>query len=356
MRAVFAALTCWITIASCAFGDTFGSGANTFTIDFVTIGNPGNAADATGNPNPAGDVAYSYRLGQFEVSEQMIDKANALGGLGITKDTRGPNKPATTVTWYEAARFANWLNTSSGNAPAYKFDAGGNFQLWGPLDLGYDPSNLYRNSLAKYFLPSVDEWYKAAFYNSLNGLYTNYPSGNSPPAPMFSGTLPGTAVFTDSMSTSRPTAPADINDAGGLSSYGVMAMAGNVWEWEETEFDLLNDLPTADRGNRGGSFLNFSENFLSVSYRRMGNPTAELINVGFRVASSVSANGDYNTDGRIDASDYVVWRKFVGSHAEYSTWRGHFGGGIGTASAVPEPASITLIVLAAACRGSRRRK
>ena len=34
----------------------FGSGANTFDIEFVTIGNPGNAADATGNPNPAGSV------------------------------------------------------------------------------------------------------------------------------------------------------------------------------------------------------------------------------------------------------------------------------------------------------------
>ena len=270
MRAVVAALAYSITIANCAFGDTFGSGDNTFTIDFVTIGNPGNVADATGTPNPAGDVAYSYRLGQFEVSEQMIDKANALGGLGITKDIRGPNKPATTVTWYEAARFANWLNTSSGNAPAYKFDAVGNFQLWEPLDLGYDPSNLYRNSLAKYFLPSVDEWYKAAFYDSVTGLYTNYPGSNSPPVPVFNGTLPGTAVFTDSMSTSGPTAPADINDAGGLSSYGVMAMAGNVWEWEETEFDLLNDLPTADRGNRGGSYLNFSENFLSVSYSTYG--------------------------------------------------------------------------------------
>ena len=54
--------------------------------------------------------AYTYRIGKFEISEQMIDKANALGGLGITKDTRGPDFPATSVTWYEAARFVNWLN------------------------------------------------------------------------------------------------------------------------------------------------------------------------------------------------------------------------------------------------------
>ena len=55
----------------------------------MTIGNPGNPPDA--NPNPAGRVPYSYRIGKYEISEQMIDKANAAGGLGVTKDTRGPD-------------------------------------------------------------------------------------------------------------------------------------------------------------------------------------------------------------------------------------------------------------------------
>ena len=84
-----------ISFADRAAADTFGSGANTFNIEFVTIGNPGNAADTTGSPNPAGSVPYTYRMGKFEISEQMIDKANAVGGLGITKDTRGADKPAT---------------------------------------------------------------------------------------------------------------------------------------------------------------------------------------------------------------------------------------------------------------------
>ena len=113
--------------SSVVLADTFGSGANSFDIDFVTIGNPGNPPDA--NPNPAGAVPYPYRIGKYEISEQMIDKANALGGLGITKDTRGPDMPATSVTWYEAAKFVNWLNTSAGSLPVYKFDSGGNFQL-----------------------------------------------------------------------------------------------------------------------------------------------------------------------------------------------------------------------------------
>ncbi|MFM8215191.1 MAG: hypothetical protein ACKN82_11185, partial [Pirellula sp.] len=56
---------------------SFGSGGNTFNMEFVTIGNPGNAADNTGSPNPAGAVGYTYGIGKFEVSEDMIDKYNA---------------------------------------------------------------------------------------------------------------------------------------------------------------------------------------------------------------------------------------------------------------------------------------
>ena len=45
---------------SCAAVVSFGSGVgNTFNMEFVTIGNPGNAADTTGAPNPAGAVGYT---------------------------------------------------------------------------------------------------------------------------------------------------------------------------------------------------------------------------------------------------------------------------------------------------------
>ena len=90
--------------ANLSRADTFGSGANSFEIEFVRIGSPGNSAGQHGPaPRPAGSVPYEYRIGKFEISEQKIDKANALGGLGITKDSRGPDKPATSVDWFEAS-------------------------------------------------------------------------------------------------------------------------------------------------------------------------------------------------------------------------------------------------------------
>ena len=242
-----------VLAATPAAADVFGGGDNAFEIEFVTIGAPGNAADTTGDPNPAGSVPYTYRIGRYEISEQMIRKANAVSAeagtpLDITLDERGPDKPATSVSWFEAAQFVNWLNTSTGSAPAYNFDENGDFQLWEAGDPGYDPANLFRNSRARYFLPSADEWYKAAFYDPVMGTWYDYPNGSDdPPIPVAGGTDPNTAVYNQA-------GPADITLAGGPSPFGTVGQAGNVWEWEETEVDLLNDDPLANRGFRGDNW------------------------------------------------------------------------------------------------------
>lgn len=272
-----------------AKADSFGSGANSFEIEFVTIGSPGNPPDGS-IPGKSqidsllpGSVPYAYRIGKFEISEQMIEKANSLGGLGITKDVRGPDKPATNVSWFEAAKFVNWLNTSTGNAPAYKFDADGDFQLWQPIDPGYDPSNLFRNQRAMYFLPSADEWYKAAYYDPSTGVYWDYPTGsNAPPIAVGSGTAPGTAMYHQGFFDG----PADATQAGGLSPFGTMAQGGNVEEWEESELDGRNDELSDYRIRRGGNW-DSSAFGLSVSFAAGGFPTQSYDGVGFRVASVV---------------------------------------------------------------------
>jgi hypothetical protein len=294
-----------------ADADTFGSGANQFDIEFVRIGNPGNPADTTGNPNPAGSVPYRYRIGKYEISEQLIDKANTLGGLGITKDTRGADKPATSVSWNEAARFVNWLNTSTGFSPAYKFalqpgdggySANAFIQLWTPSDAGYNPNNLYRNSLAFYFLPSVDEWYKAAYYDPTSGNYFDYPTGSdSAPAPVASGTAAGTAVY------EGQSGPANITLAGGLSPYGTMGQGGNVFELEETDRDLVNDSSSSDRGLRGG-YWEFGSESLLASDRGGGFPENERDDTGFRVASIIPEPSTLLL-GALAAAGLLVWRR-----------------------------------------------
>jgi formylglycine-generating enzyme len=278
------------SILKCAWGDSFGSGLNSFDIEFVAIGNRINPADATGDPSPAGSVPYPYRMGKHEISAQMISKANVLGGIGIVQDNRAANQPATSVNWNEAARFVNWLNTSTGSWPAYKFalqpgdrgySAVQDILLWSPGDPGYDPNNLYRNSKARYFLPSVDEWYKAAYYDPASGVYYNYPTGsNSEPTSVTSGTTTGTAVYANFSNTG----PADITLAGGLSRYGSMGQGGNVYEWQESSSSLLNESASSDRVLRGGNW-DAPPIGLDASFRINFQPAAQSSSIGFRVAS-----------------------------------------------------------------------
>jgi formylglycine-generating enzyme required for sulfatase activity len=261
--------------------DTFGSGANILEIEFVTIANPGNPPDA--NPNPAGAVPYEYRIGKYEISEEMIDKANALGALGITKDSRGPDKPATSLSWFEAARFVNWLNTSSGNTPAYKFDGAGNFQLWEPTDPGYNSANLYRNRLAKYFLPSLNEWHKAAYYDPVAGVYYDYPTGSDlvPDGIDFVGDPNFEAVFDDGGMNAEPN---NIIDTGLFSPYGIAGQGGNVFEWEETAFDRNNNDADDHRSIAGGSWATLA-NVLKAEHTGGGvAPNFDGDFIGFRVA------------------------------------------------------------------------
>ena len=274
------------TASATSLLETFGTGANEFTMEFVTIGNPGNAADTTGTPNPAGSVAYTYNLGKYEVSREQIDKANAAGSLGITLQNmssyggNGSLRPATGISWIEAAKYVNWLNTSTGGTAAYKF-SGSTFQLWSSTDAGYNANNPFRNSNAKFWLPSTDEWYKGA-YGKADGSWSNFPNGSdSAPTAVASGTAANTAVYGQSISNG----PADIKNAGGLSSYGTMGQGGNVWEWNETASDGINNTAGERRELRGGSWNNDSDS-LAASTRYYDDPSGEDFgDAGFRVAS-----------------------------------------------------------------------
>ena len=271
-----------------AHADTFGSGANSFTIDFVTIGNAGNADDDTGY----GGVGYTYRIGVNEVSRGMINAYNTLSGVPTltmsdmsSSGGNGVNRPASGISWNEAARFVNWLNTSKGFSAAYQFDATGfndNIALWESGDTGYDAANPFRNANAHYYLPSEDEWYKAAYYdpNKSSGAgYWDYATGSDTvPTAVAGGTTSGTAVYNGQAGL------ADIANAGGLSAYGTMAQNGNVSEWCESGSTPPNDSAGESRSLRGGNWL-YNSFLLAASNRLDNSPSKEFLDVGFRVAA-----------------------------------------------------------------------
>ncbi len=264
-----------------AHADTFGSGGNTFTIGFVPIGNAGNAADGSGY----GAVPYNFNMSTFAISQDQIVKATASGAISLGGGAWVGSQPAANVKWYHAAAFVNYLNTSTGHAKAYNLDTGATaLTLWTPSDAGYDASNLYRNRNAYYFLPSENEYYKAAYYdpNKVGGAgYWLYATGsNSIPTPVASGTTAGTAVYNNNPVVQ----PAAVDQSGGLSPYGTRGQTGNVYEWMETAADGVNNSPSENRALRGGYYY-FNEGPLASSLHADLVPSFLGGTIGFRVAS-----------------------------------------------------------------------
>ena len=277
--------------ATSVCGDDFGL----FSLDFVEIGSPGNAD--IGTLRPAGGVDYEYRIGQFEISREQVELANSAGNLGITLWqgersllTLRPEMPASVVTRNEAARFVNWLNEEQGIPHAYKFEfqpgesgytSNANLLLWEPDDPGYDPDNLFRNSLTRYVLPTENEWFKAAYYNPTaldNGAggYTSLPntSGNTrlPPSD-------GVAVGLIA------TGPLDVELARATSFFGTNGMAGNVQEITETAWDRVNDDPGEGVTLLDGHWQHQRSLDASARQRSSLSPDGGTELIGFRVAS-----------------------------------------------------------------------
>ena len=275
---------------------------------WAVIGNAGNGEDNTGY----GSVDYEYAISKYEVTNaQYAEFLNAVkadpngsDGLynanpvnssyyGITYDSNSSsftikshnldqaqagykfyeNKPVTYVSWYDALRFINWHN--SGNTE------------YGAYDLSLqstNPENIVRLSGAMYYLPSEDEWYKAAYYDpdlyGGQGGYWNFPTGrNSVPIAEDPDGGTNSANYNNVLTTDPKLTDVDAY-SDSESPYGTLGQGGNVYEWNEA---MLDDIY---RGLRGGSWRN--EGTMMAAYdRSVSSPTNEGWAFGFRVVSSL---------------------------------------------------------------------
>jgi sulfatase modifying factor 1 len=290
--------------------------AHAVTIDWLTVGDPGNAADTSGY----GAVADAFQIMKYEFTNQQytdflnsVDQegnnwnriynasmgSDARGGISFTssaasgskyavKSNMG-NKPVNYVSWYDAARVANWLmngatGTSSTETGAYTL-SGSTSGIAAP-----------RNSGATFYVPTEDQWYKAAYYKggSTNAGYWDYAtqSDTAPTAVTSGSTGIGSSGSTGNFANYNFGADWNGQDGnvttvgtnGGASAYGAFDMSGNLFEW--------NDSPTGFQGGlrelRGGVW-NGGEGMLSSSLRFTLDPSDwnQAIYTGFRLASPV---------------------------------------------------------------------
>lgn len=80
------------------------------------------------------------------------------------------NRPMRYLTWFDVARYCNWLhNNKKSGYPDASTTEDGAYALYGTTN-----SIISRNPGAKFWIPSDDEWYKAAYYNPATGKYSIY--------------------------------------------------------------------------------------------------------------------------------------------------------------------------------------
>lgn len=304
----------------CAIWSCAAMPALAITIDTVPVGNAGNAPGPPQREGTFGNVAYNYRIGTYEVTnaqyaaflnEKATSDPLALYSTKMGSDPRGGisrngsdgsytysartnmgDKPVSFVSLFDAMRFANWLSNGQGNGDTET----GAYTLDGAAPLPSNHQTVERNTDAIWFVPSPDEWHKAAYHQPASkggdsDDYWDYPTAsNIAPAAASANTVgdisnPGANVanygnFADWNGVDGNVTT--VGSAGPLSEsyYGTSDQGGNVWEWVDSESFYGGEL----QGMRGGAFTNDLDTQLASTYVAKGG-LGELVSLGFRVAT-----------------------------------------------------------------------
>ena len=299
-----------LTFGLFVFQTTFGQ---LVVHDFVEVGNPGNLA----NYNGFGAVGYAYKIGKFEVTvNQYSTYLNAVarsdpygvynsmmysdmnvrgifrqgsnGAYSYSEVSGTGNKPVAYIGWYDAARYCNWLHNGATVGASTETGA---YTLNGATS----GSVVSKNSDARFWIPTDDEWYKAAYYspvkNGVGGYYMYPTQSDALPGNLLGSDLNQANIFQNGYavtgSTTYRTWQNYLTDAGTFSNsasyYGTFDQAGNIWEWIDVNLSGYS-------GVRGGSFSSqgtgsdYDLSSSSPSYSGAG-PADGNGYFGFRVAS-----------------------------------------------------------------------
>ena len=295
------------------------------TIDTVTVGDAGNAADTSG----LGAVAHAFAMGKYEVtisqyttflnSVASVTSSNYLVNLWATEMTSdlnvagisrsgsgtvgspysysviGPsgttpagasspgNRPVAYVTWFDAARFANWVNNGATNGASTETGA---YTL-----SGMNTGIITKNPGASWWIPSQDEWYKAAYYKGggTNAGYWLYPTqSDTAPGNVIGGATNQANLMLNNgvKSVTRLSGVSASQNyltdvgafSGSASAYGTFDQGGNLVEWNDAVVD------ENQRGQSGGDWGDQGSSLQSSSFYG-DDPQNEYSYLGFRVAT-----------------------------------------------------------------------
>ena len=293
--ALVAVASLWASAASAGMINVGSS-----TINMVTVGNPNNAANPSAPSNVAGlgggSVSYTFEIASTEVTNaqyasflnsvarvadpnalwnasMMISRSGSAGNFSYAPTSSNGNRPVQFVSFRDTFRFANWLNNAMPNTGT---------QIASTTENGAYNMTLpqpTRQAGAQVWIPSVNEWYKAAYYDPTlngNGGYTLYP--------VQSNTLTASVPAGGSTSANFNNVVGTTTNVGSytsaMSAYGLFDMAGNVAERTDTV--------------TGGTYFSMQSSYVGVNSSAASNQagafaaaslTGENATTGFRVAA-----------------------------------------------------------------------
>ena len=282
-----------IAVRSALAGFLLATPASAVDIEWVRVGDPGNACDSYVH-GCFGSVAYTYKISKYETTNAqyaeflnavaetdtygLYNTAMASGWGGITRTGSSgsytystiagrADMPVSAVSWYDSLRFANWLhNGQPTGAQDSTTTEDGAYTFSGATSVGT------RNAGATIFLTSHDEWVKAAYYDTAFNIYFDYPAGWDTQTVC---ALPGATANTANCYHAVG-GPTDVGSyTGSASPNGTFDQGGNVWEWSEKIIGL-------ERGIMGGSFVNLPAYQAAPGDSK--DPPGDNAYIGFRVA------------------------------------------------------------------------
>jgi len=306
--AMVLSLLATVTGASPAAADVFAMPEGRVSLGFVEVGSPGNPADANGR----GAVAYRFRIARHEVTAaQWVDflehvgRSEPDGGLWNNDMDRersgdGPrcqigrsgdpgafryavdrdwaDRPVTHVSFLDACRFCNWLHNGQGDGDTET----GAYTLAGYR--GTDGRRVRRNPGARFFIPTDDEWYKAAYFDPHKPGgpgYWRYPTrADEPPGRDPASSNAANVHAGDLLDPVHFTTPVG-HFPRAIGPWGTFDQAGNVFEWTDgLEPPFLRTL-------RGGAF-DADDGGIHLPVRNTAlSQISDAPDVGIRVAAAI---------------------------------------------------------------------
>ena len=275
------AFSFWLAALACLLATPAGAAPITYVM--VTVGNPGNVGDTRVGVNTFGygSVAYDYQIGKYDVTigqytsflnavaatdtfslynskmgtELNIAGISQTGGSGsYTYSVLGSaNRPITYVSWWDSARFSNWMaNGQPTGAQTSTTTENGAYNVNGATygdAVAKNVTNPNTNAAPTFYVPTENEWYKAAYYSpTLGGVgvpgYCAYATQSNTDPGNAVGSLANQAnynngVYSVTQSSDFDSSQNYLTDVGAFTNsgsfYHTFDQSGNVRQWNDLD-------------------------------------------------------------------------------------------------------------------------